>query len=68
MTYKTIVEQGMILDKKPKYTVEDFEALVRKGTDKKTARFICLCSAVYHNTEFSEVFNSIEFRNECGIK
>ena len=53
MTYKTVVSSGWILPRKSKYTKIDFDKLVRGGHEPKVARFICLCSAVYHQTEAS---------------
>ena len=67
MVYSDIVKNGLILSKKKKYTIKDFEKLVKAGTEPKQARFICICSAIFHSTEYSKSFNSLKMRIDCNI-
>lgn len=67
MVYSDFVKNGLILPKKEKYTIKDFEKLVKAGTEPKQARFICICSAIFHNTEYSRSFNSLKMRIDCNI-
>lgn len=53
MTYRDIVNNGLILPYKAKYTMKDFKRLIDEGKEPKLARFICVCSAAYYNTECS---------------
>ena len=67
MTFSDVAQQGLILPKKKLYTVRDFKRLVEKGVLPKEARFICMCSAIYHSTNYSKSFNSVSMRIACGI-
>lgn len=67
MVYSDIVKNGLILPKKEKYTIKDFNNLVNSGTEPKQARFICVCSAIFHSTEYSKTFNSLKMRIDCNI-
>lgn len=53
MTYSEIVSSGAILSKKELYTWSDVEKLIKQGKDRRTASFICVCSAVFHDTDCS---------------
>lgn len=53
--YGDVVEQGLILPKKDKYTMRDFNRLHRTY-DAVTARFIIICSAAHHKTSVSDIF------------
>lgn len=44
--YQSVVEAGLILPRKSKYTKRDFRRLCRKY-EQVDARFIILCSAAY---------------------
>jgi hypothetical protein len=67
MVYSDIVKNDLILPRKEKYTIKDFEKLVKAGTEPKQARFICICSAIFHDTKYSKVFNSLKMRVNCNI-
>lgn len=57
MIYSDVVKNGLILPKKSIYTIRDYSKLVKAGTAPKVARFICICSAVFHNVEYSKTFD-----------
>ena len=65
--YSDVVNNDLILPKKAKYTKKDYEKLLKQGFEKSVARFICVCSAIYHGTEYSRIFDTQKFRFECGI-
>lgn len=67
MVYSDILKNGLLLPQKSKYTKRDFEKLVKAGNAPKEARFICICSAIYHNSIYSGFFDSLELRVECKI-
>lgn len=67
MTYSDVVAQKLILPKKNKYTLSDFKKLEDAGHMARVARFICICSAIYHNVPYSRSFDSYVFRVYCGI-
>ena len=67
MVYSDVINNGLILPRKNKYTKKDFNILISAGTEPKEARFICICSAIYHNTEYSNFFNSSKTRFQCGL-
>ena len=61
MKYSEVVKAGLILDKKEKYTMSDVNKLIMDSLFKlpetlneRKAKFICRCSAVYHNTDYSK--------------
>lgn len=58
MIYSEVVKNGLILPKKSIYTIRDYNKLVKAGTAPKIARFICICSAVFHNVEYSKTFDN----------
>ena len=55
MTYQDVVDQGLILPKKNKYTMRDFNKL-HKTYDAITARFIIMCSAATYKVPVSDIF------------
>ena len=67
MVYSDVVNMGLILPYKEKYNKKDYEKLVDYGYTKKVARFICVCSAIYHDVKYSNYFNSKKLRYECGL-
>lgn len=67
MTYSEVVKNNLILSKKSSYTKNDFDKLISSGEAPKRARFICICSAVYHDVKCSNFFHSRKLRLECGI-
>lgn len=60
MTYKDVIEAKMILPKKPRYTIRDYCKLREKGFSIAEARFIVICSAIYHDTTWSKSMDSLE--------
>lgn len=67
MVYSDITKSGEVLPKKEKYTKKDFIKLVNAGIPAKKARFICICSAVYHDTQYSDFFDSLECFAFCRM-
>jgi hypothetical protein len=59
-TYRDVLALGLILPRKARYTITDYNKLRKQGHSVKAARFICICSAVYHNTEWANSLNSLE--------
>ena len=57
MVYTDVIKNGLILQKKEKYTKRDFMNVLSKGFSGTDARFICICSAIYHEVEYSNFFN-----------
>ena len=47
MTYTDIINRGLILPEKPRYTMRDYNTL-KKTHGNITARFIVICSAIFH--------------------
>lgn len=68
MIYSDVVKNGLILPRKEIYTIRDFEKLVKAGTEPRQARFICICSAIFHDVEYSKTFDSLKMRVNCGIE
>ena len=64
MHYSDIVEKGMILDYKNKYTMSDVKKLMAKGYDLSRASWIVVCSAIYHDTAYS--LKVMEIRKKLG--
>lgn len=60
MTYEDVTRAGMILPKKPRYTIRDYCKLREKGFSIAEARFIVICSATYHETTWSKSLDSLE--------
>lgn len=60
MVYADVVKAGMILPKKARYTIRDFRGLREKRYSSSLARFILVCSAVYHNTTWSHSLDNLE--------
>lgn len=60
MVYSDVIKAGMILPKKPRYTIRDYSKLRKQGFSIAAARFIVLCSAVYHETSYSKSLDSLE--------
>lgn len=67
MVYSDVINNGLLLPHKNKYTKRDFNYLISSGTKPKEARFICICSAIYYNTEYSSFFNNLKTKIQCGI-
>lgn len=65
--YSDVVDGGYILPKKDKYTMSDFKKLVKSGWNQIDARWIIICSAVYHETELSNKFGTEKFLFACSI-
>lgn len=61
MIYSEVVEAGLILPKKKKYTMRDVHAVMvnslfgpgKQTMNKQMAIYIVKCSAAYHDTDFS---------------
>lgn len=53
MIYSDIINKGLILSKKNKYTKKDVDKLLQQGFAIRQAKFIVKCSAIFHNTEAS---------------
>ena len=66
MTYSEIVSSGAILSKKELYTWADVEKLVKQGKDRRTASFICVCSAAFHDTDYSNRIR--DYRHDIGTE
>lgn len=60
MVFNDVVKSGMILPKKSRYTIREYRALRKKGYSSSLARFILVCSAVYHNTVWSHSLDNLE--------
>lgn len=60
MVYSDIVKAGMILPKKSRYTIREYRALRGKGYSASLARFIIVCSAVYHDAVWSHSLDNLE--------
>lgn len=54
MTYQDVVDQKLILPRKNKYTMRDFNEL-HKNFDAITARFIIICSAATYKVPISDI-------------
>lgn len=68
MLYGEVVKNGWILPKKKFYTIRDYRKLLEQGHNPKTARFIVICSAVYHDTDCTKIFYSyIKFFRKYAI-
>lgn len=67
MVYSDVINNGLLLPKKDKYTKKDFDFLLKEGKKPKDARFICICSAIYYNTTYSEFFDKTKTRIFCGL-
>lgn len=63
-TYTNIVNEGLILSKKEKYTKKDVDSVLINHMflglpcSKDYAVFIVKCSAVYHGTNWSKYISS----------
>ena len=62
--YSDVVEGGFILPYKRKYTMKDFRELLTEW-EQPDARWILLCSAVYHNTEITKKIETRKFLDLC---
>ena len=58
MVYSDVIKNNLILPKKEKYTKRDFLNVLAHGFKSTEARFICIVSAVYHNTSYSKFFDN----------
>ena len=68
MLYSDVIKNGLILPKKEIYTIKDFKKLVKAGATTREARFICICSAIFHDVEYSKTFDSLKMRVNCGVE
>lgn len=67
--YSDVVDAGLIQSKKEKYTMKDFKKL-SLNYDQITARFILICSAMYHfkkdyHKHISKKMLTEKFMNDC---
>ena len=60
MTMREVINNGLILPKKERYTISDFRKLLKSGNPVNVARFICICSAIYHETTWAKSLDSLE--------
>lgn len=70
--YSDVVNAGLILPYKRKYTIRDFKKLVADGWDQLDARWIVLCSwGYYHDekreAEVSDKILSSAFLTNCQL-
>lgn len=65
--YSDVINAGLILPKKQKYTIRDFRKLLTEGWSQVDARWIILCSAVYWNTEPNKKLESANFLKLCQM-
>ena len=72
MVYTQVVNNGMILPVKQKYTMRDVNRLVTESLfnpiegrtlTEHDAVFIVKCSAIYHNTDYSETIRKYSHDN-----
>ena len=63
--YSDVVNTGLILPKKQKYTIRDFRKLLTEGWNQVDARWIILCSAAYWNAEPNKKLESANFLKLC---
>lgn len=49
--YSDVTNNDLILPYKRKYTIKDFDKLIKDGWEPSSARWIILCSAVYWHCE-----------------
>jgi len=57
MVYSDVLKRDLLLPKKAKYTKSDCDKLIKAGVNASEARFICICSAIYHETGYSKFFD-----------
>lgn len=66
MVYSDVVNAGLLLERKDKYTMADVNRVVNNSLFKpynertitlEEAIFICKCNAVYHNTTWADSLN-----------
>ena len=60
MVYSDIVNGGLILPRAARYTIRHYKRLRRQGFSIAQTRFICICSAVYHNTEWAHSLDNLD--------
>lgn len=69
MVYSDVVKNNLILPKREKYTIRDFKKLVNAGYTQLQARFIVICSCIYHyeyeQGHISQVFYKESFTLKC---
>lgn len=59
MTYSDVVNKGLVQPKKEKYTMRDVHKVSKElNVSESHARFICVCSAIYHDTDYSKYLGS----------
>lgn len=63
--YSDVVNSGLILIKKEKYTKSDFNRLVKIGWSQLDAQWIVVCSAAYHKAKLSKIFCTNAFLTAC---
>lgn len=59
-TMKDVINRGLILPRKTRYNITDYNKLRKQGYSVNKARFICICSACYHNAEWAHSLDSLE--------
>lgn len=70
--YSDVVNAGLILPYKRKYTIRDFKKLCAEGWDQLDARWIVLCSWSYwydreESSSISKGLLSSEFLRNCQL-
>lgn len=65
--YSDVVNAGLILPKKKKYTITDFRKLLAEGWDQVDARWIVLCSSTYWKAEYNKRLESGKFLELCQM-
>ena len=60
MVYSDVIKSGIVLPKKNKYTITDYKKLRETGHSVKNARFICICSAIFHDANYSKSIANLE--------
>ena len=65
--YSDVVDAGLILPKKEKYTLADVKKLVKSGWSALDALWIVTCSWVYHKTKISKQITTDKFLFACEM-
>lgn len=66
--YSDVVEAGLILQKKEKYTVADVKKLIKSGWGALDALWIVKCSWVFHKSKISQKLLSNSFFTSCELE
>ena len=59
LTMKDVLAKDLILPHKTRYTITDYKKLRKQGYSVNNARFICICSACYYDTEWAHSLDSL---------